>query len=153
VHYLIQGDEHEAATVLLLCEITGVSYGWNEGSCDLSAVGPRAPHDILRNSEHPITQAVENAFRAVMPEGFYLGSLSIRAQFLDSLDPNWREELRQIAAGRGVHNQAVEIPDRQIVRWAGLGFRSESEKRIARALDAACALFLPNCLARLVLLR
>src|SRR5258708_7586502 len=36
-----------------------------------------------------------------------------------------------------------------IVTWRNLRFRSESEARIAAALDATSVLFLPNCMARL----
>ena len=38
---------------------------------------------------------------------------------------------------------------REIVEWGNLRFRSQSEVRIAKALDAVWVLFLPNCLARL----
>ncbi len=63
-------------------------------------------------------------------------------------DQDWRAALLEAAQGKGVHNQGVEIPDRKIVTWGLLRFRSESEVRIARALDAAGVLLLPNCLAR-----
>ena len=69
---------------------------------------------------------------------------------VENLDPNWRAELQEIAHGRGVHNQGVEIPGRSTVTWKGnIKFRSESERRIAIALDATGVLFLPNCLTRL----
>ena len=90
-----------------------------------------------------------DAFNAVLPFRGYVGSLIVSAEFLDNLDPNWREELLEIASGRGVHTQGVEIPNRTTVTWNNLRFRSESERRIAIALDASGALFLPNCLARL----
>lgn len=46
-----------------------------------------------------------------------------------------------------MHNQAVEAVSARI--WNNLRFRSESEVRIAQALDRAGVLFLPNCKARL----
>jgi hypothetical protein len=52
----------------------------------------------------------------------------------------------EIARGRDVHNQAVRQAPKT---WRNLRFRSESEVRIAQALDRADVLFLPNCLARL----
>ncbi len=46
-----------------------------------------------------------------------------------------------------LHNQAVSAVAPRI--WNNLRFRSESELRIAQALDRTGVLFLPNCLARL----
>ena len=63
------------------------------------------------------------------------------------VDPDWRDELLEIARGRGVHNQAAtaSIP----ITWNNLHFRSKSELRIAEALDRAGVLFFPNCRLRL----
>lgn len=46
-----------------------------------------------------------------------------------------------------MHNQATGFQTRR--EWHGLRFRSESELRIAQALERAGVLFLPNCKVRL----
>jgi hypothetical protein len=161
-NYLIQGDELEAAMVLLLCtldlntrekidehrlghaKIITVSYGF-----DLT--GPREAYDILSNDNHRLTGLVEQALLAVVPFfdfGTTYTGMRARAQVVD-IGPDWRAELLELAGGKGVHNQGVEIPNRKIVTWRNLRFRAEGEKRIAIALDMAGVLFLPNCLARL----
>lgn len=91
---------------------------------------------------------MDEAFDAVTPAGVYIESIEVRAQLVD-VQPGWREELREIANGRRVHNQGVDISGREIFEWGNLRFRSQAEVRIAKALDAAGVLFLPNCLARL----
>jgi hypothetical protein len=55
----------------------------------------------------------------------------------------------EIAQGKEVHNQGIDINNRVTIMWKNLRFRSESEKKIAEALDRANVLFLPNCLARM----
>jgi hypothetical protein len=163
INFLIDGEEHEAATVLLFCSLhvdysdlkirevdvnswAGLRITYGDASFHLT--GPRQAYTVLHDTAHPVFSAVNQALRAVAPAGARYMSWDIRAQIID-VEPNWREELRQIAGGRGVHNQAVEIPNREIVKWGNLGFRSESERRIAIALDTTGVLFLPNCLARL----
>src|SRR5260221_4642960 len=149
VNFLIQGEEHEAATLLLFCavEIETVYHTHPNGglwySYAVHLMGPRQAYAILSNSEHSVWYEVNSALRAVMPSQVTFDGWDIRAQLID-VEPSWREELRQIAAGRGVHNQAVEIPKREIVRWGNLGFRSESERRVAIALDTTGVLFLPK---------
>ncbi len=63
--------------------------------------------------------------------------------------PDWQTELLEIARGTGVHNQAVADTTAKVITWNGLRFRSESERRIAAALDHAGVLYLANCKARL----
>jgi hypothetical protein len=148
VNYLIEGEEHDAATVLLLCAMSSEEGQW-EDSVDITLTGPRTAYEILCKEKGEIRRKVSEAFSAVLPGRLYMSRLFVTAQYLETLDPNWRQELLEIASGRGVHNQAVEIPNRTTVAWNSLRFRSESERRIAIALDQTGALFLPNCLARL----
>jgi hypothetical protein len=148
VNYLIHGKEHDIATALLMCKITLDGANWDNGLI-VRLSGPRAVYEMLLGEENPIGEAATRAFNAVLPGAFYVDGLSVTAEYLDTLDPNWRTELLEIASGRGVHNQAVEIPNRTTVTWNNLRFRSEPERRIAIALDTAGAMFLPNCLARL----
>lgn len=162
IQYLIQGQENDAALLLLFCDVCFTEdldldpfSPPKFGSVHLTLTGPRAAYDALeRNAydnwgnESELHSAVWVAFTAVIPPNTQFRGFAVRTQLVE-IAPNWRQELREIAHGRGVHNQAVEIPDRKIVTWRNLRFRSESELRIARALDAVGVLFLPNCLARL----
>jgi hypothetical protein len=72
----------------------------------------------------------------VLPHDQYIKHLTAHAELLD-IDPDWRTELLEIARGRGVHNQAARHAPRT---WRNLRFRSESEVRIAQALERADAL-------------
>jgi hypothetical protein len=163
INFLVQGEEKDAALVLLFCE---ASYGDAQpfnGSFSIHLVGPRVAYDAYNRVEMdfnetdpysvafpttPIQDAVKAAFAAITPSDMTLEDIYIRVQLID-VQPGWREELREIAHGRRVHNQGVEIPGREIVEWGNMRFRSQSEARIAKALDTVGVLFLPNCLARL----
>lgn len=83
---------------------------------------------------------------AVIPDDTYIRHLTVHAELID-IDSDWRTELLEIARGKGVHNQAVMAKSARI--WKNLRFRSQSEVRIAQALDRMDVLFLPNCMARL----
>lgn len=151
--FLIDGGEEDAASVLLSCNLSVWESGdtWCNGDEVTSAVhvdltGPRAAWEVLSDDENPIRQAVYRSIQAVLPENTYIRHFSVRAELVD-LDPDWRTELLEIARGRGVHNQAGMAKVFRV--WNNLRFRSQSEIRVAQALDQAGVLFLPNCLARL----
>ncbi len=151
--FLIDGREEDPANLLLSCSLTvwesgDTSFAGDEIHCALhiKLTGPRAAYEILRNNRHPITQVIRRALDAVLPEDAYINHFTAHAELVD-IDPDWRAELLEIARGKGVHNQAVEAVSARI--WNNLRFRSESEVRIAQALDRAGVLFLPNCKARL----
>ncbi len=151
--FLIDGGEEDAASVLLSCNLSLWESGdtWYNGDEVTSAVhvdltGPRAAWEALSDDKNPIRQAVYQSIQAVLPENTYIRHFSVRAELVD-LDPDWRTELLEIARGRGVHNQAIIAKAVRV--WNNLRFRSQSEIRVAQALDQAGVLFLPNCLARL----
>lgn len=163
VQYLIQGEDKDAALVLLSCEAAYSFSDYDNHSrlrFSIHLTGPRLAYDAYHRQETrfdpsdmpysfaPIEYAIRDAFSAVTPAEAHLLGIEIRVQLVD-IQSGWREELREIAHGRRVHNQGVEIPGREIFEWGNLRFRSQSEVRIAKALDAAGVLFLPNCLARL----
>jgi hypothetical protein len=82
----------------------------------------------------------------VIPSNTRLADVFAQAGLIDiDLDPDWRTEMLEIARGHGVYNQAARDAPKS---WRNLRFRSESEVRIAQALDRAGVLFLPNCMAR-----
>jgi hypothetical protein len=83
-----------------------------------------------------------------MPWDCAIQNILIKANLID-IEPDWKAQMLDIALGKQVHNQGIEIKNRATMIWQNLRFRSESEKRIAEALDRAGVLFLPNCLARL----
>jgi hypothetical protein len=149
VKYLIEGEEHEAATVLLMCTIYVEENSDFINGINVRLSGPRTARELLGWESSAMRAPVMEAFESVLPGYMYLKEMFVSGQYLDNLDPDWRQELLEISSGRGVHNQGVEIPNRTTVSWNNLRFRSESERRIAIALDANGALFLPNCLARL----
>lgn len=152
--FLIDGNEEDAASVLLACELTLDFYdGGYSGSNyvygrEAVLTGPRAAYDILRKMNHPITQAIENALNALMPSNTWVHHISARASLV-ALASDWQTELLEIARGKGVHNQSLADTAAKVVVWNGLRFRSESERRIAAALDHAGVMYLPNCRARL----
>jgi hypothetical protein len=153
IRYLIDGGEEDAASVLLSCSLELWPSGdtWYDGDEVLEAlhvklIGPRAAYSVLKNEEHPIMKSVFDAIKAVLPEMTYIKHFTVHVQQI-AIDPNWRDELLEIARGVGVHNQAPQGKALRI--WQNLNFRSQSEIRIAIALDRAGVLFFPNCRGRL----
>lgn len=166
IQYLIHGDERDAALLLLSCE---AECGYSEDGFCVYLTGPREVYQALGytppmntsglyidemrvqevwESDNRLNNQVKEAFKAVTPNGLDFTGFSVRVKYAD-IQPGWREELLEIAHGRRVHNQGVDIPGREIIEWGNLRFRSQTEVRIARALDTVGVLFLPNCLARL----
>jgi len=151
--FLIDGGEEDAASVLLSCALRFWPSGdtWYVGderheALHVTLTGPRSAYEILNDADHSITKAIRKALGAVLPEQTYVKHFTVHVQQI-AIDPNWREELLQIARGVGVHNQAAQGKALRI--WNNLYFRSQSEIRIAEALDRAGVLFFPNCRGRL----
>ncbi len=154
VRFLIDGGEEDAASVLLSCSLKVWESGdtWYVGdevhrALHVMLSGPRVAYDIL-NTGDPISVSIKQALEAVIPHDTYIKHFECRLQMVD-IDPNWRAELLEIARGQSVHNQAAGNRTLKIRTWMNLNFRSESEVRIAQALDRQNVLFLPNCRARL----
>lgn len=150
--FLIAGGQEDAASVLLSCSL----HLWDEGSWmhgeSLSYYftaelrGPRAAFDVLKDTQHPVSRAIHEALNAVLPRDEHITDLVPAAEVIE-IEEEWRKELLEIARGRGVSNQGPN--DNQGRSWLNLKFRSQSEVRIAQALERAGALYLPNCRARL----
>lgn len=151
--FLIDGQEEDAANVLLSCSLSVWESGdsWFAGdeisyALHIKLIGPRVAYETLSDEKHQITKAIRRAFDAIMPACTYIRHFTVHAELID-IDPDWRTELLEIARGKGVHNQAIgSLPARV---WNNLRFRSESELRIAKAFDRLGILFLPNCRVRL----
>jgi hypothetical protein len=146
VQFLIQENEKEAAIALLACTFQLNEYEEQHYSALLR--GPRWVYEIIDDEHHPTTQAILKALNAVMDWGSVVDYIAIKANRVD-VEPDWKAQMLDIALGREVHNQGIAINNRATMIWQNLRFRSESEKRIAEALDRAEVLFIPNCLARL----
>jgi len=142
--FLIEGQEEDAASVLLSCSLSGIWEDIMDGYVTVELTGPRAAYDTLSDPNNPIHCAVFRALNAVTGNRF--SRLDTRVELVE-ISPDWREELLEIARGKSVHNQATEGAQARV--WNNLRFRSESEIKIAQALDRAGLLFLPNCRARL----
>src|SRR5258708_3137820 len=104
VQYLIQGEEQDAAILLLFCD---VAYNpLIDSSIALLLSGPRLAYDALEidgwgdgwNGRIATGKraAVQQAFEAVTPHGWIFSGFEVRVQLVD-LDPNWRAELQEIA--------------------------------------------------------
>jgi hypothetical protein len=152
VRFLIDGKEEVAARVLLSCSLehwVSESHGWiNDDYNDITIKlsGPRAAYDILADIKNPIRESIEYALKACSPENWSI-YLVVKASLID-IDTNYRNELLEIARGKGISNQAGSQTT-QILNWNNLGFRSASEIKIAKALDNAGVMFFPNCKVRL----
>lgn len=146
VNFLLSEDEKEAAITLLSCAADLIEQ--NEHEYILYLRGPRHIYTALKDRFGPLNLSISNAFNAVFPIEDHLKDIFPLANVVD-VEPNWKEQMLDIAMGKQVHNQGVDIDNRVTIVWKSLRFRSESEKKIAEALDRANVLFLPNCLARL----
>lgn len=155
--FLIDGNEHDAAMVLLACALdirdTGEGW-WSNGErvygFHLELTGPRFAFDVLTDDANELGRRVFAAINAVLPWEIVVTHQTARAELIE-IDPDWRGGLQEIARGREVNNQGVSYRANnqvQTITWKNLKFRSRSEARIAAALDEAGVLFLPNCLAR-----
>src|SRR6266851_3586801 len=147
IHFLISENEKEAALTLLSCT-TKLEWWGDTNECDLYLRGPRHIYEALKNEENPIRKSISNAYHAIFEPGEYIRNIYPLANLVD-VEPNWKAQMLEILQGKAVHNQGIEISNRVSIIWRNLRFRSESEKRIAEALERAKVLFLPNCLARL----
>ncbi len=150
VQFLIQENEKDAAIALLACTFELSFRDERFGDTIYSALlrGPRWVYDIIRDENHSTTKTMAKALNAVMPWDSSVENIFIRASFVD-VEPDWKGQMLDIALGKEVYNQGITIQNRATMIWQNLRFRSESEKRIAEALDRAGVLFIPNCLARL----
>ncbi|HVB22314.1 MAG TPA: hypothetical protein VNG51_10245 [Ktedonobacteraceae bacterium] len=150
VQFLIQENDREAAMALLSCTFELSIWNDDQSHTDYNVLlrGPRQIYEVLNDDNHRVTLAVAAALDAVMPWDCAVHRIYIRSNLVDAA-LGWKAEMLDIALGKVVHNQGITIKNQATMIWQNLRFRSESEKRIAQALDRAGVLFLPNCLARI----
>jgi hypothetical protein len=147
VWFLESGGEDGPARVLRRCTLQfAVTDAFPERTClHVNLVGPRAVYEILDDQQHAIHRAARRAFEAVLPKGYQVSWLSAQAELIEP-PVGWRTE-RALAGREGAHNQGLHTLRPQM--WKGLRFGSQSEIRIAEALERADVAFSPNCVVRL----
>lgn len=156
VNYLIQGNEKETAEHLLKCSAKLIVSTYDDpisafhGEFILELTGPRRAYELFNGIGSTYwREQLWNAIEAVKPPRYVLTGISANVQTVTALDKDWRRQMETELSGRTVDNQGIQIQDHEIHYWHGLRFRSPHEVRIASALDAAGAMFLPNCRGRL----
>lgn len=150
-NFLIQGQEFNEASILLLCEINVSSWVDEYGQTNLSIglTGNRAIYDIIQDDNNRSTKAIHKAFNAILPPDYCVGNLYGLVQLSDDFGPDWRAKMLEIIEGKMPLNQCLPIQEKPRHSWAYLLFRSPVEITIAQTLDKYRVLFLPNCMARL----
>ncbi len=151
--FLIDGGDEDAASLMLACRINVYPSGdgWWQGdeyhhALHIEVHCPRAAYDVLMDESNATGKLMRDSLAAVRPSQTYLRHFTVHGKLIE-IDPDWRTELLEIARRRGVHNQAAGAENART--WRNLRFRSQSEIRIAEALEEAGVMFLPNCFARL----
>lgn len=146
--FMLEGDEREELRLLLQCEVEAWEQEYAYYSdLVLEFSGPRRAYLLLSDSMTETYSVFARAAEAVRPRSYNAVQMRARAQLPNSQPADWCNELLAVLDGKDVDNQAVGF--KATKTWEGLRFRSESEVRIARALDEARVMFLPNCRARL----
>jgi very-short-patch-repair endonuclease len=152
VRFLLEGDEREAAQILLSCTLTDVSEpyvddpGWDTRrmTVDVHLVGSRQAYEAINEANSELGAAIRRAFEAVLRDD--LGDLAISAELIEP-EPEWRQQSELLASEESTSNQAPF--SRRPILWKNLRFESVSEVKIAEALERAKVLFFPNSVARL----
>lgn len=139
-----------ASCELLVCEESGTAETGEDGPrvVEIEILGPPTAGAVLCDGEHPMTRALRAAVRAALPPNTWIQGWTFTLAEDDEM-PGGTTDLAtgRTAGGNDVSNQAADSAETRV--WQHLRFRSESEVRIAQALDRAAVLFLPNCKARL----
>jgi hypothetical protein len=171
VTFLIDGADEKAAMILLACtlhydEIHHDSDSFNNAYTEktITLEAPRLSYDFLDVINIPYYYREEPDIPADLGEKVDICASIRRAlhaltdidvQFvvkasLVQMTVQWRRELLALLRGETVTNQGLPFSSKApIVTWNNLRFRSQTEVRVAEALEHAQVLFLPNCMARL----
>jgi hypothetical protein len=164
VRFLIEGGDEKAAAILVQSRLSVIlrrihegSEPWHEMSFSVQYVveTTRAGYDALMQKNvngarrdwdaHELGVAVRGALLAVTPPEMDVWDIDARFDQTPAV-AGWRDDVTAFILGRETHNQAPMSAPTKV--WENLRFRSESEKRVAQALEAAGAMFFPNCRAR-----
>lgn len=147
-----------AANLLAACTLEVVVD--EIGDVALTVVGPLVTHAGPLDLEQPMARALAQVLREalgeVLPAGVWIERLLARPgspveppPVVQGITASRTTPMTTVMPGGDMPglNQAIgELAPRM---WSGIRFRSESELRIAQALDRAGVLFVPGALARL----
>src|SRR5947207_2723945 len=83
--FLVQGQEFNEASMLLLCGINVTIWNDNNYATELTIAltSNRAIYDIIQDDENPSTIAIHKAFNAVVPYDYYVKNLHAIVQLED----------------------------------------------------------------------
>src|SRR5690606_15013611 len=161
ISYLLQGSEseQEAAQILFSCNLEGIHRDNATLSYIVSLSGSRSFVDSVnigfgRTQRGGLSRDIYNEQRMkwwTIERGFQaiLGDVKITIEplyILIEIDKDWRIRLLAESETQEVTNQNPYSKEPLI--WNGMRFSSKPEVEIAKALDRAGVLYLPNCLAR-----
>jgi hypothetical protein len=158
---MIRHGHKEAARLLLLCYLDLYEVDVEPGEdwehvVTVRLKGPEEAYRILGGPyyhfqsdvpPHPFRAVVRQALQGNLPMGWRLYAMAVFPG-VNLFDPTWRYQLLEMTQGTKANNQGAEDFANKTIVWNDLRFRSESERRIAAALDREGVLFLPNCRAR-----
>lgn len=152
--FLIDSDQPDAVRLLRLCsvEVSEETDEWKNTVLRLVFIGPRRAYDVFHQNndsgaEPDLYKAIRTAVNAILPEPFDYTEIDAHVKLVDPPAGRWQDTTADLLDGEPVDNQAVGFEETQR-SYEGLGFRSESEVRIARALDQMRVMYLPNCRGR-----
>lgn len=156
---LVERGEPLAAKLLTDCVVRVAEDGNDEDAdagndslrvVEVEIAGPPEAQAILCDDGHPLARAIRAAVRSSLPPGAWIQSWTFLTMLVDDALTEDGDKANGVSGGAAgeASNQAADLSD-GIRVWQNLRFRSESELRVAQALDRAGVLFLPNCKARL----
>jgi hypothetical protein len=149
LHLLRERERTEAAEVLAACDLVMEP----DASGMVVALALQASPETAERYLDPTTgvrEAIAAALRDALPAGIWIESLVLQPVPNDAKSPSLSPDTSPphgFQRADEAHNQATGFQTRR--EWQHLRFRSESELRIAQALERTGVLFLPNCKARL----
>lgn len=148
VHLLLDRQHIEAADVLAACHLV-IEQDESGMVVALALQASPATQTRYLDASTGIRDDIGAALRDALPAGMWIESLVLQPLDGDAHDlmlPPDGTALLDPRHDEATHNQATGFQTRR--EWQGLRFRSESELRVAQALERAGVLFLPNCKAR-----
>jgi hypothetical protein len=164
VRFLIEGGEDKAAAILVQSRLNvilehiwegdeawqqlrvGVEYVVETTRIGYEALMQKSVDADDRDWDaHEVGRSIRVALKAVTPPEVFVSGIDTRFDQSPAV-AGWRDDVAAFILGREAHNQAPGGGPTKV--WENLRFRSESEKRVAQALDAEGAMFFPNCRAR-----
>lgn len=143
VHLLRARGDPLAADLLASCTMYLTQD--EAGDVSLEVVGPLVSQAGPLDLTQPMAATLAAALREGLPAGVWVERLVARPAE-EPLHMSTVSAQQGAVPARGLNQAVGELAPRT---WSGMRFRSESELRLAQALDRAGVLFFPDALARL----